>query len=463
MSDDALQRLERRAQRERVARKRAEALLEERSRELFVVNEALTRLTASLEHQVAERTHELALALQRAETATRAKTSFLATMSHELRTPMNGVLGMAQLLQDEPLSETQRGYVGTIVSSGELLLSLINDVLDFSKVEADRLQLEALPYSPRASIAAVSELLRPRAHEKGLVYRVQVGPGVPACLIGDDMRLRQILLNLLSNAVKFTSAGRVQISLELEGAPAPDEVDLRLCVTDSGIGIAPERQQAIFEPFEQAHVSTTRAFGGTGLGLAIARRIALLMNGRIELQSGLGQGSTFCLHWRAMVAQARHQCGQGVGHRSQTGSARPGLHEAAPDAQPAPALRVLVAEDNVVNSTLIRLVLEREGIEPVVVADGEAALEQIRAQAFDLILMDIQMPLMDGLTVTRRLRQLDLDPQPMVVAITANVFSEDRKACLEAGMDDFLAKPFRLEELRRILTGLRPGPDTGLA
>ena len=192
MTDDALQRLERRAQRERVARKRAEALLEERSRELFVTNEALMRLTASLEQQVAVRTLELEQALQRAETATQAKTSFLATMSHELRTPMNGVLGMAQLLQDEPLSDLQRHCVGTIVSSGELLLSLIDDVLDFSKVEADRMQLEALPYSPRASIAAVSELVRPLVHEKGLTFRVQIRPEVPQRLIGDDMRLRQI-------------------------------------------------------------------------------------------------------------------------------------------------------------------------------------------------------------------------------------------------------------------------------
>jgi CheY-like chemotaxis protein len=286
---------------------------------------------------------------------------------------------------------------------------------------------------------------------------------VPARLIGDDMRLRQILLNLLSNAVKFTSAGRVEITLDLEGEPAPGQVDLRLCVTDSGIGIAPERQQAIFEPFEQAHVSTTRAFGGTGLGLAIARRIALLMNGRIELQSSLGQGSTFCLHWRATLAQAGHSSEQGLVGRAQRESAPAGLPDAAQGARPNPALRVLVAEDNLVNSTLIRLVLEREGIEPVVVADGAAALEQIRAQTFDLILMDSQMPLMEGLTVTRQLRQLALDPQPMVVAITANVFSEDRKACLEAGMDDFLAKPFRLEDLRRILTGLRPVMGAGLA
>lgn len=455
MTDDALQRLERRAQRERVARKQAEALLEERSRELFVTNEALMRLTASLEQQVAVRTLELEQALQRAEAATQAKTSFLATMSHELRTPMNGVLGMAQLLQDEPLSDLQRHCVGTIVSSGELLLSLIDDVLDFSKVEADRMQLEALPYSPRASIAAVSELVRPLVHEKGLTFRVQIRPEVPQRLIGDDMRLRQILLNLLSNAVKFTAAGRVEIDLSAQGTPAPGHISLRLCVKDTGIGIAAERQRAIFEPFEQAHVSTTRSFGGTGLGLAIASRIALLMDGQIELQSMLGQGSEFCLSWRARLALPSDEAPQDGASvfRTFPGEAAERVVASVP-VRPV-SLRVLVAEDNPVNSTLIRLVLEREGIDPVMVLDGVQALEQIQRQAFDLILMDIQMPVMDGLTATRRLRALALDQQPKVVAMTANVFNEDRAACLAAGMDDFLAKPLRLEEVRRMLADLR--------
>jgi signal transduction histidine kinase/CheY-like chemotaxis protein len=459
VTDDALERLERRAQRERLARKRAEAMLEARSRELFVANETLMRLTASLEQQVAARTRELEQALQRAETATQAKTSFLATMSHELRTPMNGVLGMAQLLQDEPLSDLQRHCVGTIVSSGELLLSLIDDVLDFSKVEAGRMQLEALPYSPRACIAAVSELVRPLADEKGLIYRVQIAPEVPDRLIGDDMRLRQILLNLLSNAVKFTPAGHVEISLSVQDEPASGYIGLRLCVSDSGIGIAEERQRAIFEPFEQAYVSTTRSFGGSGLGLAIVRRIAVLMDGQIGLQSTLGQGSEFCLTWRSRLALPGNEARQEATAVRSTFPLAPARLGVTSGSDHPVKLRVLVAEDNAVNSTLIRLVLEREGIEPVMVVDGAQVLEQIQRQTFDLVFMDIQMPVMDGLTATRRLRALALDQQPKVVAITANIFHEDRAACLAAGMDDFLAKPFRLEDVRRVLADLRREPD----
>ena len=455
MSDD-LKRLERRAQREREARKQAESLLETRSRELYEANEALRKLTESLEQQVRERTAELQRAVRIAETATQAKTSFLATMSHELRTPMNGVLGMAQLLKQEALTGGQRQYVETIVSSGELLLSLIDDVLDFSKIEADRMELERRAFDPRRALAAVSDLVRPRAQGKGLRYELAVDPQVPRQLIGDDMRLRQIVLNLLSNAVKFTASGQVSVSLKVVGAATDERVDLELCVTDTGIGIAPERHQAVFEPFEQAHSSTSRRYGGTGLGLAICNRIAGLMQGTLSLRSDLGKGCTFCLRWQADLPSQAEADPSVLAHRAVQGAGSSEAQAPAHALKPLSDLRVLVAEDNAVNRVLICAVLERMGIRPELAVDGDAALERIEAQPFDLILMDIQMPGQDGISLTRHLRTLPLSPQPRVVAITANVFAEDRQACLAAGMDGFLAKPFRIDDLVTVVAACSP-------
>jgi len=292
---DEVERLKRRAERERLARKQAEGLLETRSRELFTANESLARLAQMLEQQVEDRTRDLTEALSRAESATQAKSAFLATMSHELRTPMNGVLGMAQLLRDSQLSNSQQGYVDAIVSSGELLLSLINDVLDFSKIEAGRLELEVLPFDPRAAINSVADLLRFRATEKGLALLVDVAPEVPAVLRGDDMRLRQVLLNLVSNAIKFTAAGRIQISLDTIGCVDPGLMGLRLTVTDTGPGIAADRLEAIFEPFEQHSPSVAREHGGTGLGLAIAKRVLISHHGDLILVASSPEGTTMRL------------------------------------------------------------------------------------------------------------------------------------------------------------------------
>ena len=301
---DEVERLKRRAERERLARKQAEGLLETRSRELFTANESLARLAQMLEQQVEDRTRDLTEALSRAESATQAKSAFLATMSHELRTPMNGVLGMAQLLRDSHLSNSQRGYVDVIVSSGELLLSLINDVLDFSKIEAGRLELEVLPFDPRAAINSVADLLRFRATEKGLALLVDVAPEVPAVLRGDDMRLRQVLLNLVSNAIKFTAAGWIQISLHTTGCVDPGLIGLSLTVTDTGQGIAADRLEAIFEPFEQHSPSVAREHGGTGLGLAIVRHVASNHHGEVTVESLEGSGSTFTLSLPAISSIA---------------------------------------------------------------------------------------------------------------------------------------------------------------
>ncbi len=444
---DEVERLKRRAERERQARKQAEALLETRSRELFAANESLARLAQMLEQQVQDRTRDLTAALARAESATQAKGAFLATMSHELRTPMNGVLGMAQLLRASHLNGSQQAYVDAIASSGELLLSLINDVLDFSKIDAGRLELEVLPFDLRGAIDSVADLLRFRATEKGLDLLVEVAPQVPTRVLGDGMRLRQVLLNLVSNAIKFTAAGCVRIGLHTTAYPEAGRSGLCLAVTDTGLGIAADRLDAIFEPFEQNSPSVAREYGGTGLGLAISRRIAKLMGGSLTVDSELGQGASFKLQWTAL------------------------LSEEVPDGPPASAmtdptlvsnlpagLRVLVVEDNPVNQMLLCAMLERLGCQPDLVHNGLQALEHLRHHPYDVVMMDLRMPELDGLSATRQLRQLPLTSQPKVIAVTANVFAEDRLACFNAGMDGFLAKPFTIETLRDTIQGLISTP-----
>lgn len=457
MNED-IQRLQRRAERERAARKQAEAMLETRSRELFLANEALTRLADTLERQVQERTRELSDAVVRAQTATQAKSAFLATMSHELRTPMNGVLGMAQLLLDSELSDEQRRQVAAINSSGELLLSLINDVLDFSKIEASRMELEDRPYSPRVALDAVVGLVRPQARDKGLEFVIEIDPAVPQRLFGDDMRLRQVLLNLVSNALKFTAQGRVGLRLEVTGQPEPGKVDLRLSVSDTGIGIEPSRHLAVFEPFVQERSDTARQFGGTGLGLAICKRIAGLMRGSLSFDSSLGVGTVFKLTWTARVAPD---------HEAQPASGPPST-PLEPQVT-LEMLNVLVVEDNDVNRLLLCSLLARMGIRPDVAVDGLEALSMLSQRPYDLVLMDVQMPRLDGLAATRRLRRLPLARQPRVIAITANVFEEDRQACIEAGMDGFLAKPFPVPVLTRLIQDIAaqlpsaPAPGPGVA
>jgi signal transduction histidine kinase len=456
-----LQRLERRAQREREARKQAEQALEQRSRELYESNQALRSLANSLEAQVRLRTAELADALTRAEAATRAKTAFLATMSHELRTPMNGVLGMAQLLIDSPLEAAQQAQAQAIISSGELLLTIIDDILDFSKVEAGRMELDLSPFKPRETLNAVRLMLEQSAQrrEVDLVFEVQAE--VPDVLLGDDLRLRQILLNLASNAIKFSPGGQVRVRLRCDPGPV-FEGPLILEVEDNGVGIESNRLAAIFEPFVQERAATARDFGGTGLGLAISQRIARLMGGELSVSSQLGQGSCFRLSWTAPEGPCtvaapklapKHEDPTGD-VRSESSLERP--QSPASDAQEGQIhRRVLVAEDNPVNQMLMMTLLKRLGVHAELAQDGHQAWERLQSDRFDLVLMDLRMPGLDGLEVTRRLRAATTLHQPRVIAVTANVFEEDRVACLEAGMEGFLGKPFRLESLQALLRAPR--------
>jgi CheY-like chemotaxis protein len=330
-----------------------------------------------------------------------------------------------------------------IESSGELLLSIINDVLDLSKIEAGRMVLNTQPFDIRAAMNNVARMLEVSAKDKGLGFEVRCDDDVPAILVGDDMRLRQILLNLTANAIKFTATGRVAVRLQLVRQRDPQRVDLRLSVTDTGIGIDAGRLKAIFQPFEQADTDTTVRFGGTGLGLAICKRIADMMQGRLTVQSTPTQGSVFELDW-STVSQPL---------LVQPASSQPEIADA-----PIDRLRVLVAEDNPLNQTLICALLKRLGITPDLVEDGEAALDLLASRPYDLVLMDVQMPRLDGISATRELRKMRLAHQPRVIAVTANVLDDERAACMEAGVDEFLGKPYRAAELNRLVRATPIGP-----
>jgi signal transduction histidine kinase/CheY-like chemotaxis protein len=370
-----------------------------------------------------------------AEAASQAKSDFLATMSHEIRTPMNGIMGMLQILESSELSAGQRNQVQIASNSADTLLRLLNDILDFSKIESGKLEFEDLAFPLAATVTEVSALLANRAHEKRLELSLQLAADLPAYVVGDAVRLKQVLLNLTGNAIKFTERGRVELGVAVV-ARTEATATLRFRVRDTGIGMDAATRAKLFQVFSQGDSSTTRRFGGTGLGLAISQRLVHRMGGHIDVSSSLGEGSEFAFELALPVAPAPVR-----------GATRSPFGRAA---KPLSG-RVLVVEDDRVNQRVVELLLERLGLEAVIVADGTAAVGIATHERWDAILMDCQMPGMDGFEATRQIRARLAGRRLPIIALTANAMVGDREACTAAGMDDFVAKPVRQDELRACL------------
>ncbi len=382
---------------------------------------------------------ELREAMLTARAASEAKSQFLANMSHEIRTPMNGVIGTTDLLLRTGVTDPQRELLETIRTSGDSLLTIINDILDLSKIESGNLSLDWTPYNLRTTLRSSLSLVAPIAADKGLALSYDVETPLCERLEGDATRTRQVLVNLLNNAIKFTDSGKIRVSLATRDLGDGDH-EAHFTVADTGIGIAAEDLEKLFKPFSQVDPSMTRRHGGTGLGLAICRRLCELMGGRIWVDSTPGTGSTFHFTIRGQAASEEAPA-------VAFSSASPTPRQEKKDR----TLRILVADDSEVNQTLTLRMLGRLGHEAVVVADGRQALEALASSSYDVVLMDVMMPEMDGLEATRRIRAGTTGDQPFIVAMTAHARPEDRRRCLDAGMDGYFAKPFTIDTLEAAL------------
>ncbi len=405
----------------------------------FSEEELLARV--SLHLSLKQTQEELKKARNVAEGLAKAKAMFLANMSHEIRTPLNGIVGMIDILKQTSLSEQQMDYVDIVDISSENLLMIINDILDYSKIEAGQIAFEKIKFNIRHEIDEVRKLLYYKSTQKNLEFRIEVENNVPEMLLGDPLRLKQVLINLSNNAIKFTTEGFVKIKVKL-GKAMVQQYKLLFEVQDSGIGISPQNQRKLFQSFTQADASTTRKYGGTGLGLAISKKLTQLMNGDIGLNSVEGEGSTF---WFTAIFDGAEI--MNVNENAEIGRKFASLDQLK--------LKILLVEDNVINQKVCVLTIKKLGHEVIAVNNGIEALELYAKTNFDMILMDIQMPGMDGLEATEEIRKIEkeknVEKKIPIIAITANMFKEDVKKFLANGMNDHLGKPFKPSELDEII------------